>query len=90
MILTKRITFYGNENDAYGLPIPWKSYMIFSSSSSAIHNKSVASILPITIDARDVANPYHIFDNDQAAIEKALAYLKQLPSNKGLNLEEME
>ena len=84
-MIKANVTFFGTEQDQYGMPKPHHSYLVVSSPWQT-YNSGVASAIPLSDDA-PTPNPPHkltMTGGPQKAYEQMLKVLIDLPQNNGL------
>ena len=83
-MIKSHVKFWGSGQDAYGMPVPYHSYLIVASPWQT--NGGVASVVPITIDAPLARRHFPVLSGgERAAFDAALTALNVQPENAGLN-----
>jgi len=84
------IKFWGAEQDEYGMPIPYHSYLVVASPWHSA-NDGVASVVPLSTGA-PLSKPHYpvLKGGERAAFDAAVAALKDEPQNEGLSFHSHE
>ena len=92
-MIKKLVKFYGNTIDQYGMPSPYYSYLIISSSQKNMPNSAVATAISISLGTPE-PNPPHCaytptasgINAVQGAFNDLINKLSNMPHIKGKNL----
>lgn len=79
------VKFYGNDQDDYGMPKPYHSYLIVSSPWQT-NDSGVASAIPLSSSTPTLNPPHKLVTSGgpEQAYDEMLKYLRLHPQNKGL------
>lgn len=84
-MIKANIKFFGDQQDEFGMPKPYHSYLVVASPWQQV-DSGVASAIPLSSDAPP-PNPAHklvLQGGPDAAYEEMLLVLRSLSQNKGL------
>lgn len=85
-MIKANIKFFGGEQDEYGMPNPFHSYLVVSSPWQQ-DGSGVASAIPLSSDAPAPNRPHKLVlaGGPEKAYEEMLSLLRGLEQNKGLS-----
>lgn len=84
-MIKANVKFFGQDQDKYGLPKPYFSYLVVSSPWQ-VADSGVATVFALSSDA-PIPNPPHklvLTGGADAAFEEMMQILRSLPDNEGL------
>lgn len=79
------VKFFGEDQDSYGMPSPYHSYLVVSSPWKT-NDSGVASAIPLSTDTPQLNPPHKLVTagGPEKAYEEILEILRELPENQGL------
>lgn len=85
-MIKANVKFFGNQQNEYGMPNPYHSYLVISSPWQT-DDSGVASAVPLSTDAPKPNPPHKLVTSGgpQKAYEEMLDILRNLPQNKSLS-----
>ncbi|TKV69147.1 hypothetical protein FDP08_14115 [Marinobacter panjinensis] len=84
-MIKANVKFFGHEQDGYGMPKPYHSYLVVASPWEQ-QGSGVASVIPLSSDtpALDPPHKMSLQGGPEKAFDEVLVLLRGLPQNKGL------
>ena len=85
MVEAHTITFYGQQADAHGMPVPFHHYLVIATEAPYLGNGAVASITALTESAMPAQAVFPVKNATPGhAAEQAIHALESLPQNQAL------